>query len=252
MIFLISLVACLLSFSELAVSAQQTNQRIAEGEVVTIEPGVIYFGGLAHKLVSLKTLDGPMAVAVPATGMLPVRVGERLVASGRPVVFRGKPLIDPREGYVYRAVDKEMAQVVADQQVKVLNELKAQFPGAATLNGEPAKVENPGVQVPAPAASGEPATVPNQEAQFLTPAVSSELDAVPITLIESSQQRRGREAQEAAEATNRRLNLLIGIVSILLTVMAIEKRPYVIQAGVRYVGRTLRRAFAVFRIRRRR
>ncbi len=116
-----------------AAAPQQSGGAVSgSGEVVAVRQGIMFLDSTPHRVVSLKTRDGILDVAVPAVGATPVLVGEKLLFAGRTMSFNAKALIDPRGGYVYRESDKDMGQLMAEMQAQVQSQV-----ASAAASGEP-------------------------------------------------------------------------------------------------------------------
>lgn len=132
--------------SSLVQDANAATTATAEvGVVTSVSEGSLYIGGIPHSIATVNTGYGDKRVAVPTMGgMQPLQVGESLTFSGPNIFINSDPVINTREGYIFRASEKSMAAFMADMTSKA----QAQAEKAAK-NGIPNAVPTMLMETPA-------------------------------------------------------------------------------------------------------
>jgi hypothetical protein len=116
-----------------------------------------------------------------------IEVGESLSFSGPTAVIAAWSVVDAIEGSLYRPSARTVQQQIQDQ-MKVQAAQEQQQPAASIIGDE-------------------------------------YLQAVPTSIVDTREQREEKRVRAAEEASNRRLNLLLSIIGIILGVLAIERLP---------------------------
>lgn len=113
------MVACV---SEGTWAQADSASRTRTGTVSAVRPGIVFLGGIPHKIVNVTAGAETIAVPIPTLGMTPIQVGEEVIFAGPAMQFGDETLVDTRQGMVYRTRGKDMNEMMADMQSAIASQ----------------------------------------------------------------------------------------------------------------------------------
>jgi hypothetical protein len=148
------------------------------------------------------SVETPTGVVYVFVPQSEVEVGEALSFSGPTAVIATWSVVDAFEGSLYRPSARTVQQQIQDQ-MKLQAAQEQQQPAASIIGDE-------------------------------------YLRAIPTSIVDTREQKEEKRARAAEETSNRRLNLLLSIIGIILGILAIERLPKFVRSIRRGVAKTSR------------